>query len=152
MSAEQQKRVLVVDDDPDVREVLGAALRQRPLIVDHARDGEEALALLHEREYAVVILDLFMPRVDGMAVLEQLDRVAASAPVVLVLTAADQHVTQRLDPRRIHGIVRKPFDPIEIAGIVAACAEIKTRSAFEKMALAAFVAGSPFMAWFSSRW
>lgn len=152
MSVEQQKRILVVDDDPDVREVLGAALRQKPLVVDHARDGEEALGLLSEREYAVVILDLFMPRVDGITVLERLEQVVANPPVVLVLTAADQHITQRLDPRRIHGVVRKPFDPIEIAGVVAACAEIRTRSAFEKMAIAAFVAGSPFVTWLSSRW
>lgn len=142
-----QKRVLIVDDDSSVREILSAVLQQHDLIVDAADGGAAAVELLREHHYAVVLLDLLMPGVDGFALL---DRMAAgdvtSPPVVLVITGADRSAIERLDAQRIHGIVRKPFDPEEIARLVVACAEIKSRSSFGPMAIATMIAGGPFLA------
>jgi two-component system OmpR family response regulator len=146
MTIEQHRRVLLVDDDDDVRSVLVAALRHKPLIVDEAANGRAALELLAENTYAVVVLDLIMPDVDGFAVCEAIERRGGPPPVVLVVTGADRSVTDQLDSRRIHGIVRKPFDPDEIASVVAACAEIRGRSAFEAMALATMISGAPLIA------
>jgi CheY-like chemotaxis protein len=133
MPVEQQKKVLVVDDDDDIRGMIQVALRQRALIVDEARNGAEALALLRENRYAVVILDLLMPTTDGFGVLDGIHAPGfPSPPVVLVVTAADRRTIEQLDPRRIHGIVRKPFDPVELASVVAACMEVRGRGgAFE---------------------
>jgi two-component system OmpR family response regulator len=61
MSIEPQKRVLVVDDDPTICELLSSVLRQQGLQVDIASDGQQALDLLRETSYAVVLLDLIMP-------------------------------------------------------------------------------------------
>jgi twitching motility two-component system response regulator PilH len=146
---EQPKRVLVVDDDADVRELLASVLGQHSLHVDQAEGGEQAIELLRLHRYAVVLLDLIMPGVDGFAVLETMKHdPSLSSPVVLVLSGADRHVIERLDAQRIHGIVKKPFDPAEIASIVVACSEIKSRSAFETMALAAtMLGGAPLLAW-----
>jgi CheY-like chemotaxis protein len=145
-----QKRVLVVDDDVSVRELLSSVLQQHELTVDTADGGAAAVELLRENQYAVVLLDLLMPGMDGFALL---DRMAggdvASPPVVLVLTAADRAAIARLDAQRIHGIVRKPFDPEEIARLVVACAEIKSRSPFGPMAIATMIAGGPFLALFN---
>ncbi len=140
------KRVLVVDDDRSIRELLGSVLRRHDLVVDVAADGREALDLLKENSYSVVLLDLLMPVVDGFAVLEGLGS-AISTPVVLVITAAERTMLDRLDPQKIHGVVRKPFDTDEIASLVVACAEIKSRSAFETMAISAMIAGGPLLAW-----
>ncbi len=142
---DRQKRVLVADDDADIRELLGAILRRRGLIVDEAANGQEALDLLKEKPYAVVLLDLLMPHVDGFAVLETL-RSASEPPVVLVITGSDRSVVERLDTQRIHGSIRKPFDPEEVADLVVACAEIRGRNPFEAMAMA-MIAGGPFLAW-----
>ena len=147
---ENRKRVLIVDDDPDVRTIMGAALRQRGLEVTVAEDGVQALAALSSEKFAVVILDLLMPRADGFEVLDQLYRAdPKSLPVVLVLTGAERPIVERLDPQRIHGIVRKPFDPEDLASLVVACAEIRGRSTFEAMALATMLAGSPLIAFLS---
>lgn len=145
MVSEQHRRVLIVDDDHDVRRILAVALRQRELTIDEAADGHEAIELLGQHSYAVVLLDILMPGADGFAVLDALSEGVAPAPVVLVVSGAERSVLDRLDARRIHGVVRKPFDPHELAGVVAACAEIRGRSALETMALAV-VSGAPLFA------
>jgi CheY-like chemotaxis protein len=140
------KRVLIVDDDASIRALLGSVLRRRDLIVDEARDGMEALNLLKENSYSVVLLDLLMPKLDGFGVIENIGS-AISTPVVLVITGADRALIRQLDPQKIHGVVNKPFDAEDLATLVVACAEIKSRSPFEAMAISAMIAGGPFLAW-----
>ena len=148
----EPKRILVVDDDPGVRGLLTSVLTQRGLTVDAAPGGDEALEFLREHQYAVIILDLLMPVVDGFAVLRGMDHVEFQAPpVVLVVTGAEREVVEQLDSQRIHGVVRKPFDPDELAALVVACAEIKSRSAYGTMALATMIAGGQFLA-LLNRW
>jgi DNA-binding response OmpR family regulator len=145
VTVEQYRRVLVIDDEESIRRMLSTALRQRNLSVDEASDGRDAIALVQENRYSVVLLDLLMPETDGFHVLEALGRVT-HPPVVLVVSGADRALIDRVDSRLIHGIIRKPFDPIEIADIVQACAEIRSRSAFETMAYATVMAGAPLIA------
>ena len=138
-------RVLIADDDVEVRSLLETVLRQRGLVVDLAADGREAIDRMEETDYAVVVVDLMMPNVDGFGVIEHLGtRESKPMPVVLVITGADAPVVGRLDARVIHGIIHKPFDPDDLANIVAACADIKNRSTLEAMAMAV-LAGSPLI-------
>ena len=143
MTAEQQKRVLVVDDDGGVRRLFCTVLRDRGLSVDEAGDGKEALDLIETRQYGVIVLDLVMPMIDGFVVAEKLS-LLQPRPVVLVVTGAEPSVVDWLDPLAIHGIVRKPFDAEELANVVAACAEIRSRMSMETMALAMVAGGSLF--------
>ena len=145
LGTQQHRRVLVIDDDPSVRHLLAGALRQKALVIDEAADGAAAISLLSEHRYSVVLLDLLMPNVDGFGVLDAM-KDDVNPPIVLVISGADRRVIDQLDSRRIHGIVRKPFDPVEIADVVGACAEIRERSAFETMAVATVMAGAPFIA------
>ena len=141
-----QRRILVVDDDAEIRNILTTVLQKHDLTVDAAAEGAAAIELLREFQYAVVLIDLLMPGVDGFALLDHIAGRDVSPPVVLVITAADRAAIERLDAQRIHGIVRKPFDPEEIARLVVACAEIKSRGPFGPMAIATMLAGGPFLA------
>jgi len=105
---------------------------------------------MREHQYTVIILDILMPVMDGFAVLDAMSGMEGTPPVVLVLTGADRLTIDRLDAQRIHGIVRKPFDPEELGSLIAACAEIRGRSPFEAMAMA-MIAGGPFLAWLSGK-
>jgi CheY-like chemotaxis protein len=142
----EQQRVLVVDDDAEVRRILVNALRQKSLIIDEAANGREAIELLREHAYCVVLLDILMPDVNGFGVLAAIDEESLNAPVVLVISGAERNVLDRLDAKRIHGIVRKPFDPREVAAVVAACADIRGNRAFETMALATVMTGAQLIA------
>jgi CheY-like chemotaxis protein len=150
-SPEQNKRVLVIDDDEPIRRLLISVLEQQSLSVDAAANGEQAISLLTEHRYAVVLVDLLMPGIDGFAILDHLARFDAhSSPVVMVVTGADRRTIGRLDAQRIHGIVKKPFDPQELARLVVACAEIKSRNTFNTMAIATML-GGPLMAILSTK-
>jgi CheY-like chemotaxis protein len=139
--------VLVVDDDAITREILSSVLEERSLTVDLAANGQEALNLLHKNTYSVILLDLMMPVLDGFSVLDRLGDLDKPLPVVLVVTGADRPALSQLVSQRIHGIVRKPFDPAELASLVVACAEIRSRLNLGTMAIATMIAGSPFLVW-----
>jgi DNA-binding response OmpR family regulator len=143
------KRVLVVDDDPIIRGLLNSALTQESLDVDCAENGRQALEMMRENQYAVVLLDLLMPEMNGFEVLEEMEEDVR--PVVLVLTGADQTTVAELDARIVHGIVRKPFDPLELGELVRACAEVRSRGSLGAMAIATVIAGTPLFALYINR-
>jgi CheY-like chemotaxis protein len=145
LTIDQHRRVLVIDDDAEIRHMLAAALRRKALVVDEAMDGAEAIELLRENRYAVVLLDVMMPVVDGFGVLDAIDH-ESNPPIVLVVSGADRRVLDQISSAKIHGIIKKPFDPLEIADVVSACAEIRGRSAFETMAYATMLTGAPLIA------
>ena len=153
MTTAPHKRVLVVDDDRQIRRILRTALEQRGLSVDEAAEGAAAMDLVRQSQYAVVLLDIFMPRIDGFQVLQMLhdDPGVLGPPVVLVVTGADRSTIERLDSRRIHGVVRKPFDPEDLASLVIACSELKGRGAFGTMALATVLSGAQMLQWLVNR-
>lgn len=88
-------RVLVVDDSERVRKTLAAGLHAQGIAVETAADGADALQLLDSLPFDIVVLDLLMPRVDGMQVLRELKSRRAK-PRILVLSARDQ-VQDRVD-------------------------------------------------------
>lgn len=82
------KRILVVDDDEHLREILSAILSQTGRAVDTARDGIEAVELLNQNHYDVVLSDLRMPGLDGPALYQALRamRHPTSIPRVIFMT------------------------------------------------------------------
>ena len=82
-------RVLVVEDDPDLNRQLVQALADAGFAVDSASDGEEGFYLGETEPYDLVILDIGLPKMDGISVLEQWRRADRNMPVI-ILTARDR--------------------------------------------------------------
>ncbi|HOY01189.1 MAG TPA: response regulator, partial [Zoogloea sp.] len=82
-------RVLLVEDDRMLGDGVQAGLGAAGFTVDWVRDGESALAALASEAFAAVLLDLGLPRRDGLSVLAELRRVGNGVPV-MILTARDQ--------------------------------------------------------------
>lgn len=117
-----EQRILVVDDDQAIRNLLCAVLERRGLDVDFAENGAEGLVRLAERPYAIILLDLMMPLVDGHQFLERLrDMKLEPRPVVLVISASDESDFRKLERGSVSAIIRKPFDIFELADLVGAC-------------------------------
>src|SRR3954463_16145769 len=87
--SEQALRLLVIEDDPDLNRQLTAALSDAGYVVDRAFDGEEGHYLGEGEPYDAVILDIGLPKMDGLSVLEAWRRAGRMMPV-LILTARDR--------------------------------------------------------------
>jgi DNA-binding response OmpR family regulator len=111
-------RVLVVDDDPGVRSLVALICRRAGCHADEASDGAEALRLLDQNFYSVVVLDLQMPMVNGFDVVAQL-KTRRPRPCVLVLSALPRIATATLDADVVQAVVRKPFDIDMLSGLVS---------------------------------
>jgi two-component system, OmpR family, response regulator QseB len=107
-------RVLMVEDDDMIAQGLQTALRQAGFAVDWMRDGASAATALLSTEFEVVLLDLGLPRRDGIDVLRELRKRGNATPVI-ILTARDeiQHRIAGLDAGADDYIV-KPFDLDEV--------------------------------------
>ena len=113
-------RVLVVEDDEPIRTLLVTALARESFDVDGAADGNEALKLTASNEYAVIVLDLMMPNVNGFEFLERFRVASPSArSVIIVVSAFDDTMTGRLRASDVHAIIRKPFDMPRLVTMVS---------------------------------
>lgn len=81
-------RVLIVEDSSRLRQTVGTWLRRNDFAVDTSADGEEALFLARTNDYDVIVLDIMLPKLDGLALLQRL-RQKGRATHVLLLTAKD---------------------------------------------------------------
>lgn len=110
------KRVLVVDDDPVVREILTHALNSAGMSVDTAKDGLDALNYLSEEEPDLVLLDRFMPRLEGGTVLYEIQQKInlKSIPVLILTSMVNQGEAQSWFARGAADFIPKPFDPEEV--------------------------------------
>ena len=108
MADQSQRRVLVVEDDPDIRESLRVALEKKGYPVATAENGQQALDMLEDgAPPCVILLDMMMPVMDGWKFLTALDEreVLSSVPVVVVssLDAGDAAT-------RVREVFHKPVD------------------------------------------
>lgn len=121
-------RVLVVDDEPAIRALIAKIVERAGHPVDTARDGAEAIEMLASQNYAVAVIDLMMPHVDGYALVEHIKtHLDGRRPAIIVISAGDTAALRRLDGTVVHSILRKPFD-IDVLGdlITAAAASMES--------------------------
>lgn len=112
------RRILVVDDDRGLSLALSTLLKAVGHDVETAGDGPDALALLQERDFDIVLLDIGLPTMSGLDVLAQV-RAFATPPLVIMMTADDTPETVLESVRRqAFKFLRKPFPPNSIVEVV----------------------------------
>ena len=129
--AEQPTRVLVVEDDPGIRDYLEAVLGRRGYEVFACADGEEALARAAELRPDLVTLDLALPGIDGLETLRRLKREMPGVAVVMLSGRGQARTIVEAMRLGASDFLRKPFDEDEL--------ELALRKALEKRALEAEV-------------
>jgi DNA-binding response OmpR family regulator len=107
----QKKRILLVDDDAEIREPVRMALAARGYDVIEAADGFEALVRAERDAPDLIVLDLVMPKRNGFAVLNRLCGTRPKSPRIIMVTANDEpKVREFAQSRGIKAFVPKPFD------------------------------------------
>jgi DNA-binding response OmpR family regulator len=110
MAAIAKKRVLLVDDDPELLESIRIALVMRGYEVLTASDGAEALARVERDRPDLMVLDLVMPRRSGLTVLDRMQRTAMRSTPIIMMTANDEE--RHRDAAKLRGVsvfLSKPF-------------------------------------------
>lgn len=118
MSKATGKRVLVVDDEEDVRVLLVAVMRGAGYEVAEAEHGAAALEKLHGSPFDLILLDVMMPGLDGWGVLDKLGELPDAPPVILATARNDEETFQRGVKAGVAGLVGKPF---AFQDLLAAC-------------------------------
>ena len=102
-------RILVVDDEPKVRDILAKALRTLDFIVETAADGPSALELLRHGSFDLLVTDLRMPGMDGLALIRGARRIVADIPVVVITAFSSEASAIEAINIGVCGYLTKPF-------------------------------------------
>ncbi len=143
-------KILVVDDEPDIRAVLSECLTAAGFETQEAGDGDEAVAAVQAERPAVILLDVIMPRQGGLEALPELKRIAPDVPVIMCTAYMDVPTAVRAMQLGAYDYLTKPFDPelllltvkraLERQGLLARIDELKSQG--EGISLAERMGGS----------
>ncbi len=110
----EQQRVLVVDDEENIRHMLGLLLKRAGYAVDLAADGREALAAMEQTGYDVVLVDLRMPGMDGMTLLEEIQTRGYGSTVIVMSAYGSMDTAIEAMKRGAYDYLNKPFEADEV--------------------------------------
>lgn len=121
-------RILVVEDDKKIASFVVNGLKQNGFAVDHAKDGEEGLALLRATPYDSAVVDVMLPRMDGLALVQELRRGGGKTPVIIL--SAKASVDDRIKGLQAGGddYLTKPFAFSELLARIQALLRRATQS------------------------
>jgi two-component system, OmpR family, alkaline phosphatase synthesis response regulator PhoP len=116
----ERRRVLVVDDEPDVLLLCRVNLEFEGYEVVEASDGEEAMERLREQRFDVVLLDVMMPKMDGWQVLEAVkaDEELRELPVVMLTAKVQDQDQIRGWSQGAADYITKPFSPLALSQVL----------------------------------
>ncbi len=114
------KRVLIVDDDPDIRQLLADRLAAEGFETAAAVDGVQAIQAIQRGQFSGVLLDIGIPPPDGLEVLRQVRRWNQHVPIVMLTAAQSKNLAIHSISLGAQAYVLKPFDPVELHQVVSA--------------------------------
>ncbi|KEO84943.1 response regulator transcription factor [Tumebacillus flagellatus] len=126
--------VLVVDDDPHIRELVRVVLQQQGLAIREAGDGREALAMMEADPADMVILDIMMPNMDGWTLCKEL-RAVSDIPLLMLTAKGETADKVRGFHAGTDDYLVKPFDPAELVVRVQALLKRYRIHASQQLAL-----------------
>ena len=123
------RSVLIVEDEPALRETLRVIFQLQGFETVEAEDGEAALQILNDRYVDVLILDLHLPKLDGATLLQQ---IASPPPMVIIHSAFEFYPADQIAAgvgSKVFRMIRKPIPPPElIAAVSEAIAELESQT------------------------
>jgi DNA-binding response OmpR family regulator len=112
------ERVLIVEDDPDLRDLLAFNFKSKGFEIDTADDGEEALALLEDANDLpdAIVLEILLPEIDGIELLRRCnsDDRLATIPTVVLSAVGDEETVAKAYELGTNDYLTKPFSPNEL--------------------------------------
>ena len=117
-------RILIVDDEPDIRQLVALILKSAGHATATVNSGKEALQILDGEDFDMVILDIMMPEMDGWEVCRQIkSRTRTKNLPVIFLTVRGQPLDRVIGLEVVHadGYVTKPFEREQLLATINSC-------------------------------
>jgi CheY-like chemotaxis protein len=113
LGADMPKRILVVDDEPDILKVIEVRLKAQGYEILTAVDGKEALDLIQQQKPDLVLLDLRLPVMDGYEVCRRMksDNELKGIPVIILTATVPEKLAQKMEELKADDYMTKPFVP-----------------------------------------
>lgn len=114
------KKILVVDDEPDILKVVVFRLRKAGYEVVTAVDGRTAMELLRAGKPDLIVLDYRLPDTNGLEISKILraDEATKTMPIILLSASSGGDITEALKNAHVNEYVKKPFDPEELLAAI----------------------------------
>lgn len=126
------KRILIIEDEAKIQEILTEFLQEYGYAVDNASDGVAGIAKFSEEKYDLILLDIMMPKIDGLAVLE-LIREKSDIPIILITAMETEAYQIKGFDLRADDYITKPFSMnLVIRRIEAVLRRTQTDEVLEK--------------------
>lgn len=113
-----KKRILIVDDEKNIRLTISKSLSSETIDVDHAISAEEALERLAQYSYDLMLLDLRLPGMDGIELLSQLREIGIVVKTIIISAHGTIDLAVKLLKAGALDFIEKPFSPDEIREVV----------------------------------
>ena len=110
MTVQGTNNVLIVDDESDVRELLSKFLRRRGYEVDTASDGASAIEAIRDGQPDIVLLDIRLPKMDGLSVLARLRDESDEVAIITMSGSADEDTARKSLELGAADFITKPFN------------------------------------------
>jgi DNA-binding response OmpR family regulator len=110
MSVQGTNHILVVDDESDVRELLSKFLTRRGYEVNTASDGMAAMEAIRDNRPDIVLLDIRLPKIDGLSVLQRLRDESENVAIITMSGVADEDTARRSLELGAADFITKPFN------------------------------------------
>ncbi len=114
MNDASQGNVLVVDDEPGVRDIVKTYLEYGKMNVTAAADGDEALRLAEKKEFDVVLSDIMMPRMNGLTLASEIHRIQPDTMIILMTGYASVNTAVEAIKRDVFDYILKPFQNMQL--------------------------------------
>ncbi|GAX61540.1 hypothetical protein SCALIN_C24_0039 [Candidatus Scalindua japonica] len=108
------KRILIVDDEEGYRKVLSNSLSNIGFETTVATNGVEALEAMKEKNYTVILLDMKMPGMDGIELLEQINKASDGSNIVIITAYTCKVMESKAIGKGARKVIRKPFSMEDI--------------------------------------
>ncbi len=110
--------VLIVDDEDEIRELIGLQLENPDRTFFHAANGLEAIDLLSKQSIDLVISDIAMPKMNGFELLRKIKLLGLNTPIIILTGHADSMVANQLRTYSVRSFINKPWNRNELENAV----------------------------------
>ena len=113
-----ERNILFVDDDPNMLKMVELFMRKSKHKLSCAKNGRSALKILEKDNFDLVITDIQMPELDGLALIDEIRKVNNDIPIVIISAFGQEMVSEKALEKGAIKVLRKPFESRQLLEII----------------------------------